>query len=61
MAEIINLRQARKTLKRAEAERLAAENRLKHGRTKVEKRAETAERHRQEALLDGARREQPET
>ena len=61
MAEIINLRQARKARKRAEAERFAEESRLKHGRTKLEKRAELTERHRQEALLDGARREQTET
>ena len=50
MAEIINLRQARKAKKRDANERSAAENRAKFGRTKAEKQkdvteAESAQRH----------------
>ena len=60
MAEIINLRQVRKARKRADAERIADANRLKHGRTKAEKRADEAERRKTDAVLDGARREQSE-
>lgn len=50
MAEIINLRQARKAKKRDARETAAAENRAKFGRTKAEKQkslqeAESAQRH----------------
>ncbi len=50
MAEIVNLRQARKAKKRDAQERIATENRAKFGRTKAEKRkdhteAESARRH----------------
>ena len=38
MAEIINLRRTKKDIARGEAEKLAAANRLKFGRTKVEKK-----------------------
>lgn len=37
MAEIVNLRQARKTKKRAEKEQRAKNNRIAFGRTKAEK------------------------
>ena len=43
MAEIVNLRTARKAKARAEAERQAADNRVKFGRTKAEKQATSAE------------------
>lgn len=58
MAEIINLRTARKARARAEAQARAAENRRLHGRTKQEKRATQDEIDRRETLLDGARREE---
>lgn len=50
MAEIVNLRQARKAKKRDAHERTAAENRAKYGRTKAEKleektTSEQAKRH----------------
>ena len=40
MAEIINLRKARKEAKRADDARRAAENRLAHGRSKAERASE---------------------
>lgn len=42
MAEIINLRQARKARTRTEAEEKAAQNRASHGRSKAERLASTA-------------------
>ena len=57
MAEIVNLRLARKRKHRAEKERAAAENRQRHGRTA----AEHAVVRQREALevrrLEGHRRE----
>lgn len=57
MAEVINLRLARKQRDRAAREVTAAANRRLHGQTKQEKSAARAERERQESVLDGARRE----
>jgi DNA-binding TFAR19-related protein (PDSD5 family) len=49
MADIVNLRQVRKQKSRGEKDQKAAENRAKHGRTKAEKQ-------RDAALEDQARR-----
>jgi hypothetical protein len=57
MAEIVNLRMARKARARTAAEQKAAENRAKFGRTKAEKAAEQAEVDRKARALDGARRD----
>ena len=57
MAEIINLRRARKARDRAASEAEAAANRLSHGRSKAEKQATRAERERLERTLDGAKRD----
>ena len=57
MAEIINLRQARKALDRTAKDRCAERNRAAHGRTGAEKKASKDEAARQQRLLDGARRE----
>jgi len=57
MAEIINLRMARKARDRAAAEQKAAENRAKFGRTKTEKATERAQVEREARVLDGAQRE----
>lgn len=57
MAEIINLRQARKAVKRKQGETMAAANRVKFGRTKAERLAQTNEQQRAARLIDGARRE----
>lgn len=58
MAEIINLRQARKAIKRRQGEAVAAANRAKFGRTKAERLAQTSEQERAARLLDGTKREQ---
>jgi hypothetical protein len=57
MGEIINLRQARKAKQRAEGAGLAEANRLKHGRSKAEKRLAEMTRQRNDTVVDGARRE----
>jgi hypothetical protein len=53
MAEIVNLRRARKDQARAAKDARAAENRTQFGRTKAEKRATEAERARADTTLDG--------
>ncbi|HEX7781627.1 MAG TPA: DUF4169 family protein [Sphingobium sp.] len=58
MAEIINLRTARKARARAEAETAAARNRVIHGRTKAQKLSQAAELAREARRLEHARREQ---
>jgi len=60
MAEIVNLRRARKQRARVEKEAEAAANRAKFGRTKTEKARDTLEAERKDRLLDGAKRT-PET
>jgi hypothetical protein len=55
MAEIVNLRLARKRKARAEHDAAAIENRALHGRTKAEKQVEKVDRERQAAALDGHR------
>lgn len=60
MAEIINLRLARKAKKRKDEAETAQRNRVLHGRTKSEKTALEAERERKANLLDGHRLDRPE-
>jgi hypothetical protein len=57
MAEIINLRTARKTKARRDHAAQAERNRAAFGRTKAEIAATAAETERADRLLDGARRE----
>jgi hypothetical protein len=57
MAEIINLRTARKARARADAAMTADANRAKFGRSKAEKASNDAETARRAKLLDGARRD----
>lgn len=57
MADIINLRLARKAHKRKQAETTAAANRAKFGQTKAERTMKAAESDRAARLLDGARLE----
>jgi hypothetical protein len=52
MAELVNLRQARKRRAREEAGKQAETNRLKFGRTKVERKRKSAEDRRAEADLN---------
>lgn len=57
MAEVINLRQARKARAREQAQVQAAANRARHGRTKGERAAEALDAARAERRIDGAKRE----
>lgn len=57
MAEVVNLRMARKAKARDRAAATAATNRALHGRTRGEKARDVAEAERAARLLDGARRE----
>jgi hypothetical protein len=54
-AEIVNLRQTRKRKLRADKDRQAADNRVKFGRTKGEKKRAEAETERDSRRLDQAR------
>lgn len=58
MVEIINLRRARKTRSRQEADKQAAENRASFGRTRQEKDSSKAETARAALRLDGHKREE---
>lgn len=62
MAEIVNLRQARKQKARAEAEKTAAQNRISFGRTKAERKLTEAERDKAARHIDGHKldRDEPE-
>ncbi len=53
MVEIVNLRRARKGKARAEKDARAADNRVRFGRTKAEKRESEIESRRAEQKLDG--------
>jgi hypothetical protein len=57
MGEIVNLRQTRKRLARAAAEREAEQNRARFGRSAAEKRADRLRQRRQRALVDAAKLE----
>ncbi len=61
MAEIVNLRMARKRAARAEKERTAAENRQRFGRSKSERETVSIESERFARNLDGHRRDREET
>jgi hypothetical protein len=56
-AEIINLRRARKTKQRREAEARAAENRAKFGQSKAARTAKDAEQGLESRRLEALRRE----
>lgn len=62
MAEIINLRQARKQKVRAEAAKTAEQNRISFGRTKTERKLTEAERDKAARHIDGHKldRDEPE-
>ena len=55
MAEVINLRRARKARARDAAAEGAAVNRAAFGRTKAERAADATERARGERIVDGAK------
>jgi len=60
MAEVVNLRLARKRKRRADAQAAAAGNRAAHGRTGPEKAATRAELSARERRLEGHRRDTPD-
>ncbi|CCG08440.1 DUF4169 family protein [Pararhodospirillum photometricum] len=60
MAEIINLRRARKAQARTAADREAEANRALFGRTKAERVQTTKERERDDRAFAGHRRDEPE-
>lgn len=55
-ADIVNLRQARKQRARIEKDKQAAENRVKHGSSKAERRHEAATKTLETKKLEGTRR-----
>ena len=57
MADVINLRLARKARARIEAQAAAAANRAKFGQPKAELKARKIELDRAAKLIDGAKRE----
>ena len=57
MAEIVNLRQARKARGRADDAAAAAANRAKFGRTKAEKQLEAARAELARKALEGHKRD----
>jgi hypothetical protein len=59
MAEIVNLRQERRRRERAEAGAVAAENRIRHGRTKAERERDRLAAEQAERKLDALRRDEP--
>lgn len=61
MADIVNLRLARKQKARQEQHRVADENRAIHGRTKAERQLQARRAERADAVLDGHRRASRDT
>jgi hypothetical protein len=59
MADVINLRQARKQKARAEKDQKAAENRAQYGRSKHEKAVTRALKAQVEKALDQGKLEKP--
>ena len=57
MAEIINLRMARKQKARAEKDVQAQQNRILFGRTKAEKLKQAAEKAQADRHIDGLRKD----
>lgn len=57
MAEIVNLRQARKQKARAGKDAEASENRVRFGRTKAEKQKASTEKTIAEKLMDAHKRD----
>lgn len=58
MAEILNLNRARKAKAKADDKARAAENRAKHGRSKLEKTLDQLRAEKLQRGLDGAKRKE---
>jgi len=56
--DVVNLRRARKAMRRTQDEAKAALNRAAHGRSQAEREAQAAETDRVRRVLDGARRDE---
>jgi len=56
MVEIVNLRRTKKLRERADAATTAKQNRIRHGRSKLEKANDQRAEQRRQALLDASRR-----
>lgn len=61
MAEIVNLNRVRKAKAKAEAEKTAANNRIKHGTPKHLRKLSEAERKKAEAEIDAKRLDDDES
>lgn len=61
MADIVNLNRARKAKAKAQAEKTAANNRVKHGTPKHLRKLSDAERKKAEAEIDAKRLDDDET
>ncbi|GGA97559.1 hypothetical protein GCM10011491_27290 [Brucella endophytica] len=59
MSDVVNLRQFRKRKERAEKEQVAAENRIRYGRTGAEKKFEREKAREAAEFLDRNRLESP--
>ncbi len=57
MAEVINLRLARKARQRADSARTAEQNRARHGQTKAEREAARRAAEQSARRIDGHKRE----
>lgn len=57
LAEVVNLRQKRKEKAREDKEKRAAENRVKFGRSKAQKKKETFEQLQNRKTVDDAKRD----
>jgi hypothetical protein len=58
MGEIVNLRQVKKRRAKAQAEKDAAENTVRHGLTAAQKQANRLAEERRRWLLDGAKKDE---
>jgi Domain of unknown function (DUF4169) len=61
MADIVNLNRARKAKAKVDAEKTAANNRVKHGTPKALRKLSEAERKKAEAKIDGNRLDDDKT
>ncbi|MFD2055616.1 DUF4169 family protein [Mesorhizobium calcicola] len=59
MADIVNLRQARKQKARADKEQMASRNRALHGRSKAEKERDRLIADKSERFVAGHHRDKP--
>ena len=61
VGDLVNLRQVRKSKGRARKQQQAAENRIKYGRSKSDRRKDEIEEARQDKAMDGKRLDNDQT